>query len=412
MFRSQKLLLKPTKEQELLFRGSAGLSRFAWNWAVAMCRRHFELFGRGPDGIRRKGYKRPSAFTLGKFWNKVKDRRFPWVREYSKLIAEASFRRADLAYKAAFAALKRTGRWNPPRFHRKGVKDSFQVGPTGRGDLVRFGPRYRIPRIGFVKCVTPIRWPDAQQVNARIKLVAGRWWLFIAYELPDPKPLANRRPTCGVDLGCTTFATVASKGVITEELAPPKPYAKAKRKLRRLQRRLCRRQKGSKRKAKARLAVAKAHKRVADIRDNFIHQLTARLVKTYGTIVLEDLSVAGMARGFLSGTIHDMGFAEFRRQVEYKAEAAGTTVVFADRWFPSSKTCHKCGFVRIELDLSERVLWCRCGEIIDRDHNAALNLEKLARGSGEVTPVEIGGSGGRKSPGAGRRSGNPNRRKA
>jgi putative transposase len=409
MFRSQKLLLKPTLEQERLFRGSAGLSRFAWNWAVALLKRHYELFGRGSDGKRRKGYRRPSAFTLGTFWNRIKDRRFPWVRKYSQLIPKGSFRKVELAYEAAFAAMKRTGRWNPPRFHKKGVKESFCVSSGATDKLARQGQRFSIPRVGFVKCVTPIRWPDSKRLTARIKLVAGRWWLFIAYDLPDPKPLPKRRPPCGVDLGCTTFATVASMGIITEELAPPKPFSKAKKKLRRLQRRLSRRVKGSKRKAKARLAVAKAHQRVGNIRDNFLHQLSAKLVKTYGTIVLEDLCVAGMARGFLSGTIHDMGFYEFRRQVEYKAEAAGTKVVFADRFFPSSKMCHACGFVRKELELSERVLWCRCGEIIDRDHNAALNLEKLGRRSPEVTPVETGGSGGRKASGAGRRSGNHSR---
>lgn len=411
MFRSQKLLLKPTKEQERLFRGSAGLNRFAWNWAVALLRRHFEMFGRGSDGKRRKGYRSPSALTLGKFWNKIKDRRFPWVRGYSKLIPQASFDAVQKAYKAAFARLKRTGKWNPPRFHRKGVKESFQAS-DGSDQLRRVGQRLNIPRIGYVKCVTPIRWPDGKKRTARVKLVAGRWWLTIAYDLPDPKPLPKRRPACGIDLGCKTFATVASKGVIVEELAPPKPYAKAKRKLRRMQRRLSRRVKGSNRRGKARLAVAKAHQRIANIRDNFLHQLSCRIVKRFGTVVLEDLSVQGLARGFLAGTIRDMGFGEFRRQVEYKAEAAGTKVIFADRFYPSSKKCHKCGFVREELDLSERVLWCLCGEIIDRDHNAALNLEKIGRGSPKSTRGESGGSGSRKASGAARRTANPKHRKA
>jgi putative transposase len=411
VFRSQRILLKPTVTQERLFRGSAGLSRFAWNWAVAYLRKHYGIFGRGPDGKTRKGYKAPSPYTLGKRWNRIKDRRFPWVREYSKLIHESSFGYVERAYQSAFARLKKTGKWSPPKFQKKGNKESFSVSSGNIHQLRRVGMRMNVPCIGFVKCVTPIRWPDAKRISGRVKLIAGRWWLILAYELPDPPKLPTDRSTCGIDLGCTTFATIASGGEVVEEVAPPKPYAKAKRKLKRLQRRMSRRLKGSKRKAKSRIAVAKAHKRIADIRGNFLHQLTAKVVKTYGTVVLEDLSVSGMMRGWLSGTIQDLGFGYFRQFITYKAEAAGANVVFADRFYPSSKTCHACGSVRNELDLSERVLWCRCGEIISRDHNAALNLEKLGRSSPEVTPVESGGSSARRGRGAARRNGNSTARK-
>lgn len=407
MFRSQRLLLRPTKEQERLFRGSAGLRRFAWNWAVAYLRHHYGIFGRGPDGKTRKGYKAPTAFTLAKRWNALKDHRFPWAREYNKLIPEDAFDAVQKAYKAAFARLKRTGKWSPPKFHKKGAKESFLAYAGGTETFRRVGQRFKVPRIGFVTVVTPLRWPNEKKIKAQIKFRAGRWWLTIAYELPEPKPLSKKRPSCGIDLGCVTFATIASKGVVTEEVAPPKPYAKAKRKLRRLQRRLSRRKKGSRRRAEAKLRVAKAHQRIANIRDNFLHQLTSRLVHDYGRIVLEDLSVAGLARGWLSGTIHDLGFCEFRRQVEYKAEATGTEVVFADRFYPSSKTCFRCKAVKAELPLSERTFVCdRCGHTDGRDANAAKNLEQLPGGSGKVTPVESGGSSTRKSRGAARRNGN------
>lgn len=407
MFRSQRILLKPTVAQERLFRGSAGLSRFAWNWAVAICRRHYELFGRG-----KKGYKRPNAIRLTTHWNKVRHRRFQWASEYSKNIAQETFRYLDKSFAASFVRLKRTGRWNPPKFHKKGAKDSFSVVPSHHFPMRRDGNRLYVPKIGLVKCVTPMRWPDAKQLTGRIKLIAGRWWLTLAYELPDPPKLPDGRPTCGIDLGCTTFATIASGGEVVEEIAPPKPYAKAKRKLKRMQRRMSRRKKGGNRRKKARLAVAKAHKRVADIRADFLHQLTSRLVKTYGTVVLEDLSVSGMMRGWLSGTIADIGFGEFRCQVEYKAETAGTKVVFADRWYPSSKTCFRCGVVKDQLPLSERVFRCECGHADSRDGNAARNLERVPQSMREVTPVESGGSSRRKMGGAARGNGNTKRRKA
>lgn len=412
MFRSQRILLKPTVAQERLFRGAAGLSRFAWNWAVAYLRKHYGIFGRGPDGKSRKGYKSPTFFTLKKRWNRLKKlkKRWAWVGEYSKLIPEASFDSVQKAHKAALAKLKKTGKWNPPKFHKKGVKESFQVlvGPSQY--FPRTGKRFLISCVGKVKCVTPLRWPDVKPSVGRVKCHAGRWWLCLTYELPDPPKLPEGRPTCGIDLGCTTFTTIASGGEIVDEIKPPKPYAKAKRRLERLQRRMDRRRKGTRqqpesiRRKKARLAVAKAHRRIADIRADFLHQLTAKLVKTYGTVVLEDLSVAGMMRGWLSGTIGDLGFYEFRRQVEYKAATFGTKVVFADRFYPSSKQCHACGCVRNELDLSERVLWCRCGEIIARDHNAALNLEKYPEAPGNLRTGESGGSSARKGRGAARKT--------
>jgi putative transposase len=120
--------------------------------------------------------------------------------------------------------------------------------------------------------------------------------------------------------------------------------------------------------------VARVHERIKNVRDNFLHQLSTRLVRRFGRIVLEDLSVKGLARGRLAKSFADAAAGEFRRQVEYKAEAAGTEVVFADRFFPSSKTCNRCGKAQT-LTLKDRVLWCPCGEIVSRDHNAAFNLE-------------------------------------
>jgi putative transposase len=193
---------------------------------------------------------------------------------------------------------------------------------------------------------------------------------------------------------------------VVEELAPPKPYAKAKRKLQRIQRRLSASVKGSNRSKRKRLQLAKAHERIANIRGDFLHGFTSKLVNRFGVVVLEDLSVKGMAGGMLAGTIQDLGFAEFRRQVEYKAEAAGTKVVIADRFYPSSKTCSHCGAIREKLELSERVFHCECGFVAGRDENAAINLEKLGQSMPEVTRGETGGSPARKGRGARRGTAN------
>lgn len=401
MTRSQRLLLSPTTAQRKLLAGAAGLSRFAWNWAVGLCQRHYEWYGRLP------GYKRLTGYDLQRRWNRVKDRHFPWVRRYSKLIPEESFRKVEQAYRAAFARLKAGGKPGFPRFHRKGVNDGFQVVPSRHDPMRRDGRRFNFPRIGLVKCQTRLRWPDAAQVYGRVRLRAGRWWLTLSYDLPGAAGLPRGRPACGIDLGCAMFATVASEGVIVDEVRPPKPYAKAKRRLKRMQRVVSRRARGSANRKRAIRRLARAHERVANVRGDFLHQFSSRIVRRFGVVVLEDLSVKGLAGGMLAGTIHDLGFGEFRRQVEYKAEAVGTRVVLADRFYPSSKTCSSCGRVKTKLELGERTWTCECGVTHDRDHNAAMNLEKLGRGTPEVTPVESGGAcSRRRGAGATRRSRN------
>jgi len=402
MIRSQKLLLNPNNQQLNLFRGSAGLARFAWNWAVAFCKRHYAIFGG-----RGYKYKRPSEYSITKLWNKIKARCFPWALHYSKFVAENSFHKFDKAMAAAFKRLGKKQTPGFPGFHKRGKKESFNVVPSSQFAIRIIGSRIRIPRIGMVRFETPLRWPGAAMVYGQVKLRAGRWWLTLAYDLPDPPKLAQGRPVCGIDLGCTVLATIVSGGEVAEEVKPLKPFAKAKRKVKRLSRVVSRRTKGSKRRERAKLRVAKAHERVANLRANQLHQLSSRLVKRFGVIVLEDLNVKGLAGGMLAGTIADLGFAEFRRQVEYKAEAAGTRVVLAHQLFPSSKSCSRCGEIKGDLSLSDRTFRCGgCGLEIGRDHNAGINLEKLGQSMPEVTRGETGGPSVRKSRGAGRRTAN------
>lgn len=405
MHRGQKILLSPTSSQVRYFVGACGLARFSWNWALSLCQRYYRIFGRRP------GFKRPNWMVLRSRWNKIKSRRFAWVSGFSKHIAEESFRELDQAYKKAFARLKAGATPGFPSFRKKSSFRSFQVVPSSHFPIRRVGRRLRVPCLGLVRCQTKIRWPDAKQVHGRVKWKAGRWWLVIAYELPEPTPEPHTGPVCGIDLGCTTFATVASGGVIVEELATRKPYAKAKRKLMKLLRWKDRKKKGSNNRKKAVVRLARQHERVANVRADIIHQFTSRLVKVFGRIVIEDLNVRGMAKGRLAETIYDLGFGEFRRQVTYKAKVTGTKLVLAGRFYPSSKTCSHCGLVKTKLERSERTWTCEsCGVAHNRDHNAALNLEKLGRDTPEVTPAEIGGSstGGNTPRGAGRGSRNTN----
>jgi putative transposase len=181
----------------------------------------------------------------------------------------------------------------------------------------------------------------------------------------------------GVDLGIKTLAT-CSNGMIFEN---PKPLAKAQRRLRKRNKALSRKVKGSNNRTKARIHLAKAYRKVTRIRMHHLHNLTSWLVKTFRVIGIEDLNVKGMVKNHkLAKALSDAAFGEFRRQLEYKAKLSGSLLAKADRFFPSSKKCSVCGFKLDSLDLSIREWACpSCGVFHDRDLNAAKNLELVAR---------------------------------
>ncbi len=203
----------------------------------------------------------------------------------------------------------------------------------------------------------------------------------------------TRRPkehlgAVGVDLGILSLATLSTG----ERIVGPKALRRDLRRLRRLSRSLSRKQKGSKNRTKARTKLARLHARIANIRQDSLHQLTADINRRFDIIGIEDLNVRGMVcNRHLARSIADMGFREFRRQLEYKAARRGAVVVVADRFFPSSKLCSACGALQDDLPLSVRTWTCpACNTTHDRDVNAAINLAQYAVSS---TVSACGGEG-------------------
>jgi len=195
----------------------------------------------------------------------------------------------------------------------------------------------------------------------------------------------------GVDLGVLALATLSTG----ERIVGPKALKRDLRRLRRLSQSLSRKQKGSKNRAKAKAKLARLHARIANVRQDSLHQLTSDITRRFDIIGIEDLNVRGMVRNHrLARSIADMGFREFRRQLEYKAARRGAVVVLADRFFPSSKLCSACGTIQDELPLTVRVWTCAaCGTTHDRDLNAAINLAQYAVSS-TVSACGGQGSGG------------------
>ncbi len=245
----------------------------------------------------------------------------------------------------------------------------------------------------LAKTTAPLRfawsWPDIDVavLDPAMVIVArepdGRWYVTFTADAAAPEPLPAAGRAVGVDLGVKDFA-VTSDG---ERIANPRHLARRARNLARYQRRLARCQNGSDNRAKAKVKVARAHRKVRDARRDFLHRTSTRLVREHDVIVIEDLNVAGMlGNRRLARAIADCGWGEFRRQLDYKCQRHGRELVVIDRWHPSSKTCSACGHVLAELSLSTRHWTCpSCRARHDRDINAAQNIlaagRAVARGS-------------------------------
>jgi putative transposase len=212
----------------------------------------------------------------------------------------------------------------------------------------------------------------------------------------DPTPLPSVARTAGIDLGLLSFATIAASDGTIETLANPRHLRAAARRLAIAQRQLSRKRKGSKNRAKARLRVAVAHRRVRDQRADHHHKLALRLLRENQAVAVEDLAVAGLARTRLAKSVHDAGWTMFVRLLEAKAAQRGRQVVKIDRWTPTSQTCSACGYRDGPKPLSVRAWVCpACGKVHDRDTNAARNI-LVAAGPAETLTA----CGGHVRPGA------------
>jgi putative transposase len=320
--------------------------------------------------------EKPNQLLLRRMLNAIKREQFPWMLEVTKCSPQEAIIDLGKAFQNFFS-----GRAAYPKFKKKGVHDSFRV---SSGFFHVEGKTIRLPVIGTLRMRECLRYEDARPVSVTVSRRADRWYASVVCEIAEPErqaPAANAKTgskVTGVDAGANAYVT--SDGDVYET---PRSYRKAERRLRRAQQSLSRKEKGSGNYVKQREKVSKLHAKVSDARSDFLHKMTTGLVKKADTIVIEDLNVRGMLKNqHLSKSIADASFGEFRRQLEYKTEAAGKTLITADRYYPSSKLCSVCGVKAKHLTLGTREWVCDgCGAVHDRDRNAACNLKKYAESS-------------------------------
>jgi putative transposase len=355
MILAHRIQLDPTHKQIAYFQQACGTARFVWNWALAEWNRQYE-----------EGNK-PNANELRQQFNSIKYDKFPWLRTIHRDAHSQPF--ANL--KNAFARFFK-GIGNRPKFKcRRRSKESFYIA-NDRFTLKE--TQIRFPIIGWIRMRQSLRF-TGKIVSATVSRYADRWFVSIQVDVGDYHKPRTGNGIVGVDLGIKTAVTL-SDGEIIESPMPLRTYT---RRLKLRQRSLSRRQKGSKNREKQRKRVARVHAKISSIRQDFLHKVTTQLCRENQTVVVEDLCVKGMLRNHkLARAISDVGFGEFRRQMEYKSIIYNVKLVIADRWFPSSKKCSRCGHVKSELKLSQRIYLCeKCGLNIDRDVNAARNLKAL-----------------------------------
>ncbi len=348
--KSFKTKLNLNNRQRTLMAKHAGVARHAWNWGLATCKEIYEAGG-----------KLPTAIDLHKKLVAEVKSQNPWYYEVSKCAPQEALRHLNKAFKR-FWNVKGTGF---PKFKKKNVKDSFYL----EGSIRISGNRLKLPRIGWVKSYEQL--PPVNPKNVTISKRAGDW--YIAFKINvEPKSTPKVRERIGVDIGINTLATLSDGKTYPN----PKAYRQAKKKLAQLQKELCRRQKGGKNREKTKLKLAKAHRRIADIRADHLHKLTTYLAKNHSEVKIEDLNVSGMLKNHcLASAIADGGFYEFRRQLEYKCYGYGSKLTLIDQWYPSSQICSNCHHKQ-KMPLEKRQYDCpNCGISIDRDLNAAINLE-------------------------------------
>jgi putative transposase len=400
--------LTPAQQRAVL--AHAGAARFAHNWALAwvkavMDQRSAERSYGVPDELLTASVSW-SLPALRRAWNAAKAVVAPWWGEVSKEAFNTGLDALARGLKnwADSRSRKRAGRpFGFPRFKSRRRSTPSVRFTTG---AIRVEPdrmHVVLPRLGRLKLHESARKlarrleaGTARIMSATVRHGGGRWHVSFTAEIERRKRTPARPGSVlGVDVGITHLA-VLSTGELVDN---PRHLRGALKRMRVLGRALSRKtgpdrrtgRRPSKRWERAAARLGRAHARVANLRRDALHKLTTRLAREHGTVVVEDLNVAGMLRNRrLARHIADAGFAEIRRQLAYKTGWNGGRLLVADRWYPSSKTCSGCGTVKAKLALHERVFCCTgCGLVIDRDLNAAHNLAALAAeydtaGSGPV----------------------------
>ncbi len=393
---SHKIELLANNKAKTHFKKAFGCSRLAYNWGLAKWQEYYK------QGIKK------SHLDLKKEFNQMKKEQFPFVYEVSKYATQQPFINLNKAFKKFFDDLKK-GIVSYPKFKKKNNNfGSYYIG----GDQVILKCKnpnstkqyLKVPNLGYVKLRENLRFQG--KINSvTISQQGNKYYASFSVKLTQEEykrthSIKNSNKKVGIDLGLNSFLSL-SNGL---QLIAPKPLNKLNRRLLRKQRQLSKKLypktkddvkkgiKDSNNFKKQSLKINKLHKKISNIRNDFLHKSTSLLLRHFSYIALEDLNTKGMMKNHrLARSLSDVSFYEFNRILEYKVLYQNKNIIKANRFFPSSKTCSSCGNIKQDLKLHNRIYKCDvCNMKLDRDYNASINLENLiGKVLPEFTPVDL-----------------------
>ena len=384
MIKTIKVMLLPNNKQKTKLFACAGLTRFAYNWAL---------------DYEQKNYAAGNPFIfdseLRKVFTKLKTQpEYAWLNDYSNNIPKQAIRDAVTAYQRFFDGIAgfpkfKSRRKSKPSFYADPCKISFTSTHVKLEKLTTSRKKSR-QKFNLVKLAEPGRIPiDAKYSNPRITFDGLNWWISVGIDCEE----SQEKPTnqgIGIDVGIKDLA-ICSDGKIYKNINKTAKVRKLKKKKRRLQRRVSKKYSKNKKGerycktrniVKSERKLLKLTRKLTNIRHSYLHSVTSEIINREPKfIVLEDLNVKGMMKNrHLSRAIQEQCFYEFYRQIQYKCAWHNIEFVTADRYYPSSKLCSCRGNIKKDLKLSDRVYHCSvCGLVIDRDFQASVNLMRYKK---------------------------------
>lgn len=381
MIKSIKVMLIPNNKQKTKLFQYANTSRFAYNWAIAR---------------EQENYKQGNKFILDndlrkEFTQLKKQDDFQWLNEVSNNVTKQAIKDACNAYKMFFRGncnypKFKSKRKSTPSFYQDNIKIRFS-GTHVKVEGFSMSKRQNKQKLNWIRLAEYNRIPftNVKYSNPRITCDGINWFVSVGVECNDDAP-TSQNEGIGIDLGVKDLA-ICSNGNTYKNINKSQKVRKLEKRKRRLQRSVSRKYENNKKGKeylktrniiKSEKELLKLNHRLTNIRHNYLHQTTTEIVKAKQSyIVIEDLNVNWMMKNrHLSKAVQQQGLREFRRQIEYKSAWNNIQVIIADRFFPSSKLCSCCGNIKKDLKLSDRIYKCECGNVIDRDYQASLNLKR------------------------------------
>lgn len=366
MIKAYKYKIKPNQQQEELLSKFFGCCRYIYNWGL----------NRKTSAYKENGTKIGYVELAKELTTLKQSEECGWLTEVPNESLQQSLRCLDNAFTAFF---RKNGKY--PKFKsKKYSKDTVKFIQSVHFDFENW--TVKLPKLGKIKLYKnrTFNQGTCKQGTCTVsKDHCGTYWCSITVDDLQPKPTKTKLvkdKAVGIDLGIKDYAILSDGTKFTN----PKHLEQALRKLAWLQRDFARTKKDSKNHEKMRIKIAKCYRSITNQRNDFLHKLSTHLVRNYDTICLEDLNVKGMEQNnHLARAIQGAAWGEFVRQLEYKSDWYGKSILFIGKFEPSSRLCHKCGYINMDLKLSDREWVCpQCGEHLDRDVNAAINIKEIA----------------------------------